>query len=253
MSKRLDGKVAIVTGAGAGLGRGIAQELAEAGAHIAVLEIDPASSEQAAAELTRAGVTARSYPTDVAQSDQVDGAFDAVMGDFGRLDIVVNNAGISRVGPFTQDVTDEDWHESIAVMQTGVFFCTRAAGRVMLERGKGAVVNIASIRGHSPNPGRLAYCAAKAAVLMMTQVTAGEWAGRGVRVNAVSPGPQRTSMWERDVARGVLDDAFYERVIPAGRIGDPHEVARLCAFLASDDAGYITGATLSANGGQVMV
>jgi len=153
----LDGRVAIVTGAGTGLGRGIAQELAEAGANVAVLEIDADSGATAASELSALGIDARSYPTDVAHREQVDAAFENVVRDFGRLDIAVNNAGISRVGPHTQDVTDEDWQESIAVMQTGVFYCMRAAGRIMLAQRGGSVVNISSIRGFSPNPGRMTF------------------------------------------------------------------------------------------------
>ena len=144
---RLRGRVAIVTGAGTGLGRGIAEELARAGASIAVLEVDAESGETAAGELAALGVDARAYPTDVSNREQVDAAFEATVRDLGRLDIVVNNAGISRVGPHTQDVTDEDWHDSIAVMQTGVFYCMRAAGRILVPQGSGAVVNISSIRG----------------------------------------------------------------------------------------------------------
>src|SRR6202007_696949 len=125
-----------------------------------------------------------------------DAAFKQVHDEFGRLDIAVNNAGVSHVGPHTQDVADEHWLPTIAVMQTGVFYCMRAAGRLMLDQGSGSIVNIASIRGFSPNPGRLAYCATKAAVIMMTKVAAGEWTREGVRVNAVAPGVQRTPMWD---------------------------------------------------------
>ena len=249
----LDGKVAIVTGAGTGLGRGIAQELAEAGASIAVLEIDGDAAVVAADEIAQAGVEARAYPTDVSVSKQVDDAFAAAARDFGRLDIVVNNAGISRVGPHTQDVTDEDWIESIAVMQTGVFYCMRAAGRIMLPQKSGSIVNISSIRGFSPNPGRMTYCAPKAAVIMMTSVAAGEWAPHGIRVNAIAPGVLRTPMWDADVARGAIDEQYYIDTVPAGRLGLPTEVGKLVVFLSSDDASYITGGVHTIDGALTSI
>jgi NAD(P)-dependent dehydrogenase (short-subunit alcohol dehydrogenase family) len=249
----LDGQVAIVTGAGTGLGRGIAQQLAEAGASIAVVEIDPDTAGIAADELAQTGVEARAYPADVAVSKEVDDAFAAVVRDFGRLDITVNNAGISRVGPHTQDVTDEDWHDSIAVMQSGVFFCMRAAGRIMLPQKSGSIVNISSIRGFSPNPGRMTYCAPKAAVIMMTSVAAGEWAQEGIRVNAIAPGVLRTPMWDADVARGAIDEKFYVDTVPMHRLGLPAEVGKLVVFLCSDDASYITGTVHTIDGALTAI
>jgi NAD(P)-dependent dehydrogenase (short-subunit alcohol dehydrogenase family) len=219
--------VAIVTGAGTGLGRAIAEELAREGAGVAVLEIDADSAERAASELAARGGDSRAYPTDVASREQV--------------------------GPHTLDVTDEDWNDSIAIMQTGVFYCMRAAARIMLPRRSGSVVNISSIRGFSPNPGRIAYCAAKAAVIMMTHVAAGEWAPHGVRVNAIAPGVMRTPMWDADVARGVLDEPYYLETIPARRLGDPSEVGRLAVFLASDEASYITGAVHAIDGALTSI
>jgi NAD(P)-dependent dehydrogenase (short-subunit alcohol dehydrogenase family) len=249
----LDGCVAIVTGAGAGLGLGIATELARAGAAVAVAEIDAEAGERAVSELGELGVRARFYATDVASREQVDAAFAGAERDLGPIDVVVNNAGISRVGPHTQDVTDEDWHDSIAVMQTGVFYCMRAAGRHMLPRRSGSVVNISSIRGFSPNVGRITYCAPKAAVIMMTRVAAGEWARQGVRVNAVCPGILRTPMWDTDVARGAIDETFYLETVPAGRIGLPSEVGTLVVYLASDAAAYITGSVLTIDGGLTAI
>lgn len=249
----LTGRVAAVTGAGAGLGLAIARELAQAGAQIAVLEIDRQAGEAAAAELEKTGAGARAYPVDVRDAAAVDAAFAQVKQELGRLDVTVNNAGISRVGPHTEQISDRDWLDTIAVMQTGVFYCMRAAGRIMLDQGSGSVVNISSIRGFSPNPGRLAYCAAKAAVIMMTRVTAGEWAPRGVRVNAIAPGVMRTPMWDHDVARGVLDEQLYLDLIPARRIGAPEDVGRLVAYLASDSAAYVTGSLFTIDGGLTAI
>jgi NAD(P)-dependent dehydrogenase (short-subunit alcohol dehydrogenase family) len=220
---------------------------------VAVLELDAGSSEVAARELGELGVEARSYPTDVTDRAQVDDAFASVVADFGRLDIVVNNAGISRVGPHTQDVTDEDWHDSIAVMQTAVFYCMRAAGRIMIPQGSGSVVNISSIRGFSPNPGRMSYCAPKAAVVMMTQVAAGEWAPHGIRVNAIAPGVLKTPMWDTDVARGAIDEAAILEIVPMHRLGLPSEVGKLVVFLSSDNAAYITGSLLTIDGALTSI
>ncbi len=249
----LDGKVAIVTGAGTGLGFGIARELAAAGADVAILEIDAESGPRAAEELAATGVRSHAYQVDVSKREQVDEAFKAVDADFGRLDIAVNNAGISRVGPHTQDVTDEDWHDSIAVMQTGVFYCMRAAGRLMIPRQGGSVINISSIRGFSPNPGRMTYSTPKAAVIMMTRIAAGEWAQYGVRVNAIAPGVLRTPMWDADVARGAIDEQLYLDVVPMHRLGLPEEVGKLAAFLSSDDASYITGAVHTIDGALTSI
>ena len=254
MGRTLSGAVAAVTGAGAGLGLGIATELAKAGADIAVLEINGAAAAQAASELEKLGVRARAYTTDVSKSDQVDDAFAQVVSDLGKLNVVVNNAGISHVGPHTQDVTDAEWLDSIAVMQTGVFFGIRAAGRIMIDQGTGgSIINISSIRGFSPNPGRMTYCAPKAAVIMMTQIAAGEWAQYGIRVNAIAPGVLRTPMWDADVARGAIDEQAYLDVVPAGRLGTPPEVGELAVYLASDAASYVNGSCITIDGALTSI
>jgi len=246
---RHDGRVVVVTGGGGGIGAAISEEFARDGARVAVWDVNRDTAEAVAAEIDGASA----YQVDITDSAAVDAVTEAVIRDLGGLDVLVNNAGVSRVGDHTQDLSDEIWNESIGVMQTGLFFCSRAAGRHMIAKRSGAIVNISSIRGFSPNPGRLAYCAAKAAVILMTQVMAAEWAPFGVRVNAVAPGVQATGMWKRDVALGLFDEQEYLDLIPARRLGEPSEVGRLCSFLASDEASYITGACVTIDGGLTSI
>jgi NAD(P)-dependent dehydrogenase (short-subunit alcohol dehydrogenase family) len=228
-------------------------ELGRAGASVAICDLDENAAQETVKLLTAAGADGRVYVADVSDRVAVDATWDAVVRDFGGLDIVVNNAGVSLLGPHLVDTTDEDWHRSIEVMQHGVFYGMRAAARHMLPRRSGSVVNISSIRGFSPNPGRIAYCAAKAAVLMMTRVAAGEWAPFGVRSNAIAPGVQRTPMWDRDVERGVSDEVGLLRVLPAGRLGKPSEVGELVVYLCSEAASYINGSCITIDGALTTV
>lgn len=249
----LAGQVALVTGAGAGLGQAIAVQLGTAGASVAVIDLNEAAARETVDILAAAGSVARTYICDVSDRAQVDATWEQVVSDFGRLDIVVNNAGVSFVGPPILETTDEAWDTSIGVMQSGVFYGMRAAARFMIPQGSGSVVNISSIRGFSPNPGRIAYCAAKAAVLMMTRVAAGEWAPHGVRANAVAPGVQKTPMWDADVARGAIDEEAILRVVPAGKLGDPSDVGKLVVYLCSEDAAYINGSCVTIDGAFTAV
>ena len=239
----------IVTGGGGGIGSEICQEFADRGARVAVWELDEAAGKRMADALPGA----EAFHVDITDSKAVDFALDQTVAAFGGLDVLINNAGVSLVGDHTHELSDEIWHKSIGVMQTGVFFCSRAAGRQMIRQRKGAIVNISSIRGFSANPGRLPYCAAKAAVIIMTQVMAGEWGPFGIRVNAIAPGVQATGMWKEEVARGLYDEQDYIDVIPARRIGEPREVGRLCVFLASDEAAYVTGACVTIDGGLTVI
>jgi NAD(P)-dependent dehydrogenase (short-subunit alcohol dehydrogenase family) len=249
LTDTLAGQVALVTGAGAGLGQAIALALGGAGASVAVVDVDEKAGLETVDQLSAAGAAdGRFYLSDVA-----DRVVAGIVERFGRLDIVVNNAGVSFVGPHIVDTTDEAWHKSIDVMQNGVFYGMRAAARHLLPQGSGSVVNISSIRGFSPNPGRIAYCAAKAAVLMMTRVAAGEWAPKGVRANAIAPGVQRTPMWDRDAARGAVDEEAILRVLPAGRLGIPSEVGQLAVFLCSEAASYINGTCVTIDGALTAV
>jgi NAD(P)-dependent dehydrogenase (short-subunit alcohol dehydrogenase family) len=249
----LTGRVAIVTGGTRGIGRAVAEGFLAAGAKVVVASRKPDACAETEAHLVAMGGEALGVPTHLGDLDALHDLVQAAVDRFGRLDVVVNNAGISRVGPHTQDVTDQDWHDSIAVMQTGVFYCMRAAGRIMLEQGSGSVVNISSIRGFSPNPGRMSYCAPKAAVVMMTQVAAGEWAPHGVRVNAIAPGVLKTPMWDIDVGRGIIDEEAVLEKVPMHRLGLPSEVGKLVVFLASDAASYITGSLLTIDGALTSI
>jgi NAD(P)-dependent dehydrogenase (short-subunit alcohol dehydrogenase family) len=249
----LDRRVAVVTGGSAGLGRAIAEALGRSGASIAIFGRSAGAGEAAARELGEAGMEARFYPTDVSRSADVDRSVAAALSDFGRIDVLVNNAGLSKVGHLTHELPDEIWNESIGTMQSGVFYCSRAVVPGMIDAGSGSIVNISSIRAFSPRPRRLAYCAAKAAVEAMSRVMAAELGPFGIRVNTVAPGQMRTAMWDDDVARGLLDEQHYLDVIPVRRIGVADDVGAVCAFLASDDAAYITGACIAVDGGLTSV
>jgi NAD(P)-dependent dehydrogenase (short-subunit alcohol dehydrogenase family) len=249
----LAGKVALVTGAGRGLGRAIAVGLAGAGATIAIVEADAETGEEARRELEALGAGAICAVADVADATDVDAAFERVADELGGLDILVNNAGISRAGPATHEVTDRDWLDSIGVMQTGVYYCMRAAARIMIPAGGGAITNIASVRGYSPRPGRITYSSPKAAVIMMSRTAAGEWGQYGIRVNAVAPGFMKTPMHDADVAKGTFDEASMLAVTPLGRFGRPEELADLVVFLSSESASYITGSCITIDGGLTTI
>lgn len=249
----LSGKIAAITGAGSGLGRAMAKGFASAGANVVILELDRDAGKDAVRELEALGSDARFIHTDVSNSEQMSAALGQVEDTFSRLDIMVNNAGIDLTGPHTHEVTDADWHQALGVMQTGVFFGMREAGKIMVPQGSGSVLNISSIRGFSPIPGRMTYSPAKAAVIMMTKIAAGEWGPHGVRVNAIAPGFTKTPMHDHDVARGMIDEDAYLAVIPARRFGVPEDIAALATFLCSDAAAYITGTCITIDGGLTTI
>jgi NAD(P)-dependent dehydrogenase (short-subunit alcohol dehydrogenase family) len=240
--------VCVVTGAGRGIGFAIAEAFAAQGGRLALLERDAALGEEAADRLTAAGADARAYAVDVSDEAGVRSAAERVAEDFGGVDVLVNNAGIGRLGPSMSFPLD-DWRASLDVMVTGVFLCSREFGRTLRDGGGGTIVNISSINGLVAFPMRLAYSAAKAAVISMTKVLAVEWSGYGIRVNAVAPGNTRTDMVQEAVDQGLIDIEAYMDHTPLRRLAEPREVADVVLYLASERSGFLTGQVIAADGG----
>jgi NAD(P)-dependent dehydrogenase (short-subunit alcohol dehydrogenase family) len=246
--KELDGKVCVITGGALGIGAAISSSLAGAGGRIVLLDNNEEAATAMAAHLLDAGTEAVVHCADVRDAEGVEAAAQAVHEELGSVDVLINNAGISQLGP-TLDFPLADWETSIGVMQTGVFLCSAAFGRVMRETGGGSIVSISSINGLTAFPGRLAYSAAKAAVVSMTQVLAVEWASYGIRVNAIAPGVNDTPMLHEAVEAGLIDPDKYLSHIPMGRFAQPSEMAEPVLFLASERSSYITGQTIAVDGG----
>ncbi len=246
--KRLEGQVAIVTGASRGIGRAVAIALATEGAKVVV---NYAKSSQAAdavvAEIKGMGSEAIALQADVAQTEQVDALFSAVLEQWSRIDVLVNNAGITRDTLLIR-MKLEDWQAVIDLNLTGVFLCTKAASKVMLKQRSGRIINVTSVVGEMGNAGQANYSASKAGVIGFTKTIAKEVASRGITVNAVAPGFITTDMTaDLKVGEEVL------KMIPLGRYGEPDEVAGLIRFLAADAAAaYITGQVINVDGGMVM-
>ena len=249
MAVRLEGETALVTGAGRGIGRAVAQRLAEAGATVAVTSRVAADAEALAAEL---GPAHRGFGLDVASSADVDAAAEAVCAELGVATVLVNNAGINRIGP-TEAMSDEDWAAVLEVNLTGVFRCCRAIGGRMLDAGSGSIINIASVFGTGvAAPWRAPYAASKAGVVGLTQALAMEWSGRGVRVNAILPGPVRTDLVQRFIDEGAVDEQGVVDRTPAGRFGEVRDVGDAVLLLAAPESAFITGQSLTVDGGYAQ-
>lgn len=244
----LEGKKAVVTGAAQGIGQAIAQSLAQAGADVVVADLDAGRCQETVDQVKKHNRQALAISTNVGQWDDVKAMVDQVVKDWGRIDIFVNNAGITRDGLVVR-MKDEDWNAVIQVNLTGTFYCTKAALGPMSKQRYGRIINMASVVGVMGNAGQANYAASKAAVIGLTKTIAREYASRNITVNAVAPGFIDTAMTQAlgDDVREMLS-----KQIPLGRLGEARDIAEAVKFLASDAAGYITGQVLHVNGGMYM-
>lgn len=241
----LNDKIAIVTGGGRGIGRAIVRRFAEEGAGVVIADVNEEAGRATQDEVTASGGRALFLPCDVADRAQVEAAVARTTQEFGRLDILVNNAGITgENGPFLE-VSQETWDRIVRVNQTSLFVCGQVAGRVMAAARSGCIINISSVNSVVPQPRVIAYAAAKAAVDSMTRSMAIDLAPYNIRVNSIAPGP---------IQVGVPDDAPTRPIDTTllGRTGLPAEVAAAAAFLASDQASYITGERIAVDGGKLV-
>ncbi|HEY9808693.1 MAG TPA: 3-oxoacyl-[acyl-carrier-protein] reductase [Halomicronema sp.] len=245
--QQLQDKVAIVTGASRGIGRAIALALATQGAKVAInYASSSAAADEIVTEIMGQGGEALALQADVSKPEQVESLFDAVTEKWGRVDVLVNNAGITR-DTLLLRMKLEDWQSVIDLNLSGVFLCTKAVSKLMLKQRSGRIINIASVAGQMGNPGQANYSAAKAGVIGFTKTVAKEFASRGITVNAVAPGFISTDMTSNLKSDEIL------KFIPLGRYGQPEEVAGMVRFLAADPAAaYITGQVFNVDGGMVM-
>ena len=243
------GRVAVVTGGGRGIGRAIALRLAEEGAHVVVsYRSNDAAAEETAAKVREAGAKCELFKGDVASPEDVRALFEGVSDSFGRVDIVVNNAGITRDNLMMR-MKEEEFDEVLLTNLKGTYLCTRAALRPMVRARWGRIVNVSSVVGLVGNAGQANYAASKAGIIGFTKSVAREVAQRGITANAVAPGYVETEL-TGGLPEGVKDQIRAQ--VPAARFGEPEEVAAVVAFLAGEDAGYVTGQTIAVDGGMTM-
>jgi NAD(P)-dependent dehydrogenase (short-subunit alcohol dehydrogenase family) len=248
---KLDGRVAVVTGGGQGIGAASAQALGEAGAKVIIAELQPDRVQNSVEELRKLGIDAHGHVLDVTNSADVDSVAKAVVSDHGRVDILINNAGVAISDVPAEETTDEHWRFHMGVNVDGLFWCCRAFGRQMLKQGSGSIVNVGSMSGfivNKPQPQSF-YNASKAAVHHLTRSLAAEWASRGVRVNAVAPTYIETPLTSFGIKENPEMYKIWLDMTPMGRVGQPDEIASVVHFLASDASSLMTGSIVLADGG----
>ncbi|MCY7418912.1 MAG: SDR family oxidoreductase [Chloroflexi bacterium] len=241
-------RVAIVTGAGQGMGEVFAKALAGAGAIVGVAEIDPETGRQTADDITAAGGRAHPYVVDVRDKAAIDAMTADLVARYGRLDILVNNAGVAAGGP-SEDVTETDWDRVYGIMLKGMFLCCQSVGRTMIPQGSGVIVNICSMAGIGGWAKRALYTPAKAGAISLTQVLGVEWARHGIRVVGINPGQIETPLNEYVFSRGLASREQFTNRAPMRRFGSPEEIAEAVLFLASDAASGITAEVVTIDGG----
>jgi len=252
---RLEGKVAIVTGGGRGLGKAMARGMAEAGAKLAIPDIQKDLAEESAADLAELGVDTLPIHADVTDAESVERAVERVLEEWGRIDVLLNNAGICKNIP-AEDMSEADWQEVIDVNLKGVFLCAREVGSHMIERGEGgSIVNISSMSGfivNYPQP-QVSYNASKAGVTMITKSLASEWAQHGIRVNQIAPGYMATEMTKKYKSSHPEEaERFWITPTPMQRLGEPEELAGAAVYLASEASSFTTGSTIVIDGGYTV-
>jgi 3-oxoacyl-[acyl-carrier protein] reductase len=246
---KLKGKVAIITGASRGIGKGIAVRYAEEGASVVVASRSMALLKKVVEEIRHKGGRALAIDLDVTEYESIEAVMSKTVAEFGRLDIMVNNAGISMAKP-SEELSPRDWQRALETDLSGVFYGCQCAAKEMIRQGEGGcIINITSVYGLVAAPGRAAYCSSKAAANMLTKVLAIEWAKNKIRVNAIAPGYFRTEMVQGVIDSGMLPLGAIEKRTPLGRIGEVPEILGLAVYLAGDESAYMTGSIINIDGG----